>query len=798
MQSVSAPFSHWFGGCFTVIQTAEHNTKQSRDGLPATSADNSAGTTSFHTPGAGIEAVQDDVELLRLQDDSQANLVESISQFLAKPRIAGSVALTPALSVGSPVLQGLSWTLTSNDSVFSQKVFGFSGISYTTHIRLQVNSNPFQQGRLKLCYYPNPTGSSTKLSSHFVNRITISQLPGIEMNINDTAVELAVPFTSYERYIDVTGTVKDPLFWNVTLMSPLVNGPNATTVNANVTVWIWYTDVKLYGASNAAIVPQSGRSKVRVKTRQVSEQEEKPLSSWLSSASKVASDLSAVPSISAISGPTSLFLDGLSGVASYFGYSRPVNGEPVRPMAPHYHNALPNSDGLSPASVLSLRKDAKVKAIVDFSPSSMDEMSINFVKRQWSYFDEFTWATSATIGSQLYKRDLNLGYSATLGNGVTMAPLTFLSNLLRFYRGGIEIMFKLVKTGFHSGSLAISCQYGTSSGANYVLQDTDPLHRTIIDIQEGTEFCILFPFIHGSEYLETFEMFGTWYVHVVNALVCPETVNNSITVQLYVRGADDMEFSTVADGNFIAPIVTQGGDLSNDDEITCEPVGGAMAPKKITGLQAMSSVSDTCTSLLQLLKYGTQIAFSYTVLPTAYETITFNPWGINNFTKIGAGATTVPPAQFPMIDAIRACYAYTRGSFEITAITSNATGSTSVGGFVMRSHIAYGVPGPVTTGGFDDFSHGYTIASSAVRPCQPHTSANKAEHGLGSILPYRCRYRASPTMYITGSGTLDETQSLNFAKLTVSPSDPVLLRVGDDFQCLYWVGVPVMTTNSTV
>lgn len=793
------PFGCWSDSRLTVLQTAEHNVKQTRDGLPAGVADDSAGTTSFHLPSAGVEAVRDDTEILRLQEDSQANLVSSISQFMAKPRIAGTATWTPALAVGGPLLQNYSWTFTSNDAVFANKIFGFSGISYTTHIKLQVNANPFQQGRLKLCYYPNPTASSTKLASHFANRITVSQLPGLEMNVNDTSIEIAVPFTSYERYIDVTGTVKDPLFWNVTIMSPLVNGPNATNVNANVTVWVWYTDVKLYGASNAPIVAQSGRVHTRIRTRPASEQEEKPLSAWLSSASKVASSFSAIPSIAPLSGPTSLFVTGLSGLASYFGYSRPVSGEPVRPIAPHYHNALPNSDGVSPASVLSLRKDAKIKAIVDYSPMSLDEMSINFVKRQWCYFDEFTWATSATIGSQLHKRDLNLGYSATLGNGVTMSPLTFLSNLLRFYRGGIEVMFKLVKTGFHSGALAVSCQYGTSSGANYVLQDTDPLHRTIVDIQEGTEFCILFPFVHGSEYLETFQAFGTWYVHVVNALVCPETVNNSITVQMYVRGAEDMEFSTIADANHLTPIVTQGGELMDDDEIVCEPVGGMIAAKQISGLHAMGSVSDTCTSLLQLLKYGSQIAFSYTTLPTSVETVTFNPWGINAFTKIGAGATTVPPAQYPVIDAIRACYAYTRGSFEVTTLASNATGgATSSGGFVIRSHIAYGAPNPVATGGTDDFSHGYTIASKANRPVQPHTAANKADHGLGVILPYRCRYRVSPTKYISGSDVLDDTQSLNFAKITVNPSDPVIMRVGDDFQCLYWVGVPVMTSNATV
>jgi len=624
------------------------------------------------------------------------------------------------------------------------------------------------------------------------------------MNLNDGAMTFEVPWCSYQEYLDVTGTIVDPLLWRVTLFSPLVNGPNATITNCNITVWIWYTDVELFGCSTAAIVTQSSKGKSKVKRVTVSEQETRPVSSWLGSASKVVSDISQIPTLASIAGPTSLMLSGLSGLASYFGYSRPVSGEPVALMSPHYNNSLPNSQGLSPASVMAFNKDAKVKAIVDFSPGGLDETSVNFVKRQWAFYDEFSWSNSSGLGVQLYKKDLNLGYSQAFASSTTMAPITFLSNLFRFYRGGIEIMFKFVKTGFHSGSLAVSCQYGTTSGANILLTDTDPLYRSIIDLQEGTEFCINFPFMSPADFLETYESFGTFYVHVVNPLICPETVAQSVTVQLYVRGAEDMEFSTIADDNILQPIYAQGGTVEEDGEIVCEVVGNMGSPDKIKPITFASTVSDTCTSLLQVLKYGSQLAIWQSSAPVQ-PFIVFDvcPSGVGIFTKVGAAAAVSPPWQAGFFNAIRSCYGFHRGGYEFNFLhtdglaTATGTATTLAANnrnVTMRSHISFGVPAPVNASATEDY--GVTYQTGTFKKGTPHTTANVSDHGLGGILPYRCKYRISPTLMGDRTTNLNDSQSLNYMRFSLTPADSVLLRAADDYQCVYWLGVPPMTTTA--
>lgn len=726
----------------------------------------------------------------------RANVVKEITSFMEKPRIAATTTITPAMPTGL-LISGNSWTATASDPVFANKVFGFSGIKYTTNIKVVVNSTPFQQGRLRLSIYPNYTAAGPNADLHHVNRMTVSQLPGVDMSINDGSMTLAVPWCSYQEYLDVTGTIVDPLHWRVTIFSPLANGPNATITTANLTVWVWFTDVELFGCSTASIVTQSAKGKSKVKRVAISEQESKPLSSWLSSASTLVSSVSDIPSLAPISGPTSIMLSGLSGLASYFGYSRPVSGEPIHGVATHYHNALPNSQGVSPSSVMALNKDAKVKAITDFSPGGVDEMSINFVKRQWSYFDEFTWSNSSGLGTQLYKRDLNLGYSATVSGSTTLAPITLLSNLFRHYRGGLEIMFKFVKTGFHSGSLAVSCQYGTTSGGNLLLTDTDPLYRTILDIQEGNEFCINFPFMHPADFLQTYELFGTWYMHVVNPLICPETVSQSVVVQMYVRGSEDMEFSTIADDNVVQPVFAQGGVVDEDGEITCEVIGGVGSPDRIKPVVSASTMSETCTSLLQVLKYGSQLFLWSNAAPTqAWYVFDVCPSGAGIITKTGVASAVYPSIMCGFMNVIRACYGFHRGGFEFSVIHTDGLPSTAGSTnnlnpnqktYWMRSHIAFGSPSPVSQ---PVDSPGFQYQTGTVKTGTPHTTANACDHGLGGVLPFRNKFRVSPTLLINRTQNLNDTQSLNFMRLSLGVGDTVIMRVSDDYQSLFWLGVP--------
>lgn len=212
--------------------TADSNTSTNavRDGAITTTPAGDTGTTSFTVPANAVEIAKDMELLMPMRSALQADVVSSIDQFMSKPRISKTATWTTGSAAGSLLLSGTSWTETALDPVFANKIFGFSGLTYTTNLRVQVNASPFQQGRLRLSYYPNAVASPLKVIGHLQNRTSISQLPGIEMNVNDVSMELKIPFTSFQEYLDVVNSVNnviDPVSWYLHVFSPLANGPNA-------------------------------------------------------------------------------------------------------------------------------------------------------------------------------------------------------------------------------------------------------------------------------------------------------------------------------------------------------------------------------------------------------------------------------------------------------------------------------------------------------------------------------------------------------------------------------------------
>lgn len=608
----------------------------------------------------------------------------------------------------------------------------------------------------------------------------------------------------------MTSEPRDPVRFTLRVFSPLLVGANATSLVADYSIWIWYTDVELFGAST--VQPQSAR--VRKKGAPAN-QEERPLSTWLSASSKLANSLSGIPFIGSVTGPSAVWLKYASGLAHSFGFSRPVESEPIRSMAPHYMSSLPNSDGLANASVLAANKDARARLIDDYSPSGMDEMSLAFIKKQWSFFGEFPFRTSDAQGVELLNLSLapGLGTAVVAGFGTAFTSLGYLSFLSRFYRGGMEICFKFIKTGFHAGSLQFSYEIGRNGSATSVTVDqTSVLHRTIVDIQQGDSVCLAFPFVCSADFLETYESFGRVRAHVINALVAPETVAPSVMVQMYIRGMDDLEFSGISNQNGVTPVVRepivvpQGGDVEKREEIVCEPIGNALMMQDQSGIQMMDSMSESWTSLLQMAKISNQIQFR--MVPNDEASIAFNPAAWVVTTQDASDVVQrLPFAYCNLLNSLRSCYAYQRGGYEFNIVPPYRDAESN------RNYIAwvdynFGSPPTfevTTSSSIKSTETTLPTAGIAARDFHFRTfkAANSGQYGLSVYIPYKNRFRVSLIYPYTqdagigtlGGGSLDFTDRtrLNFIANTGATA---FLRAGEDFQLLYWVGVPCMRNTS--
>lgn len=715
------------------------------------------------------------------------NTVSAISQFLAKPVAVWRGSWTTASAAGTNLLNVANvWSVLYNQDVWINKLKGFYGFRATLKLKLVLNSTPFQAGCLKLSYYPVGQRATRKVSGHISHRIPISQLPGIEITTAQEGVELSIPYITPARYIELT--TANQVGWGsmfLTVMSPLTVGASGST-SSGYSIWASFEDVELIGQTHIApVTPQASRSKKLVYKRGVppSEEELPPLASILSAGAKLAGTLRVIPTIDAVAGTAQWVLNAGKSAALSLGWSRPpVEG--MMNMNPQPQRYGVTSDGMDVAIPLGMSSDAKLSVLPGLYPSRQDEMSYRFIASQWSFWQDFSFTTTAVSGDQLAVYSLNpRGFRTTVSASERyLTPVAYLAFLHQYYHGGFEMMFKFAKTGFHTGSLAFTFVPGVG-GAAPTLDSGAYCYRSIVDLQEGDSVCYQLPWVIPLEYLSTAgATIGSLYVNVLNPLIAPETVAQSISVRVYIRGMEDLHFQAPVNDIYANyPVTAQGGETETFGEADCSPIGHAPTEGPTTAY-AEAAASEMPLSLRLLTKrysiaqknplFWTASPPSLAILPYQWSCASDPPTILN-----------IPALQDIRGSALAAPFAFYRGGRRLRLFGCDNTkldmspinfaqGNTTSFLAAPTSQSAHAA----RTTNYADVSVPYTAVG---RMCEIEWVINST--GTKSdFAPTRGIYLTSDPSATNFSTVVPSTTSFHFAG-------------ADDFEFFYWVGIPRMS-----
>jgi len=216
----------------------------------------------------------------------------SVYDFLAKPIKLSVVNWASQLGGATLMNQSLPADAFAS-TVYSQKIYGFLGFKATTVLRLQVNGNKFQAGRLLMVFIPQGNVANSWPGMRVRSLIAATQLPRVELDLaEDTEVVMEIPYispTPYYNFRDGDGPIGRVY---VLVYSPLAYGTGSG--QANVTLWCHFKDTELVAP---AIAQMSDR---RPKKKNPSEGElsaygDKPISAGLKSLSSAASSFAKIP-----------------------------------------------------------------------------------------------------------------------------------------------------------------------------------------------------------------------------------------------------------------------------------------------------------------------------------------------------------------------------------------------------------------------------------------------------------------------------------------------------------------------
>ena len=744
----------------------------------------STGTTSFVADP--VSAIQPVGRSEQVEELFAPNSVSSISDYLAKPYQVFQGPFTVVDPIGAILYAADSFTYYTN-FLKVNKLRGFYGLRSTLCVRLDLNGTPYHAGRLRLCYYPCFSENPRKGGAHVQNVIPISQLPGVDIEANETSVLLRIPYVATTHFIELSAT---PVDWGrvyVSVISPLRTGPD-NQQQINYRVWTWMEDVELFGQTVSAVT----QGPKRQKRTAPSDAEAKPVSTFFSELSTFAGRITSIPLIGAYAGTVSWAAAALSGAASAFGWSKPLERSTISRV---YHNpaqAMPNFNATDPAIPMSLDSSAKLRAVSDFSPDGQDEMSLSFIKSQYSYLDFFLFSTTNSAGEQLYSRaltpvDCQRVVSPT---EVYKTPVSYLAEVFRFYRGGLDWMFKSAKTGFHRGQIAITFVPGPCP-VNISLDDSSFAYREIYDLSTGNVIKVETPWMIPLDYLRTDTAFGRIYVHVVTPLQAPETVGTDVYFSVYVRGSNDLEFAGPVEPRYI-PCFTQGPqgpkvDQTQDDVVNA-PVGNApMHPLGVVASQ--NAMSEMVLSIASLLKR--HVHFGAPVIGTS-TMARFYPWVLDaEYTVPSTNAFRTKYQSF-----LLSPYAFMRGSVRIGTKVNNVDSidpNLAERSRDMIAYTSYGQADPVFTA-----VPAQPAPTSGSRGYLAYTHSSRENGVLSVQVPYQCPTRVTPIRYHKDLTDVPEYNA-PMPELTITAptgTGGFTRAYGDDFQALFFVGIPRLAVRS--
>jgi hypothetical protein len=662
--------------------------------LPNSSGELIATTNVLNTGVESTAQVVNPISIGRgIIDNASTGIDQDIRTFLSKPYpilngtlgISDTVSTFPMLTVPSQIIQ---------IPLFLNKLKGYLGIRATLVFRLQVNANRFQQGRYILAWTPmcGSQGSSVA-SSHWYNihNHTLTQrtqLPHVELDLaTDTQAILKIPYVSVLTHAPIvsTGSVGDIGVVQITPYSPLV-APAGSAI-ASYTLWVSFEDIHLAGAA----VPQMARAfqaKVVPRSKNASETEQKeagigPLQSSMRVVSKVSDFIgTTIPFLSEFAMPVSWAANIVGGVASIFGWSKPLVLNPAERRKIDIFPYVTTMDSSDTAAPLSLSARNAVEVCPGFAGTDIDEMSIPFLISIPAFWANVAWTTSAVNGTALTTLSMNprffLNTSTSFGgtNVINYLPLGFLATCFGMYRGSVVLTFKLIKTEFHSGRLLLAFNpfhQPSGSGASYTITDSSYIHREIIDIRDGNEFSFTIPWTSLTSYKSTFStdaIYGTVILFVLDELVAPATVSSTVNILVEVSGAKDFEFAqpiNLAVGP-VAGVFPQMADCfdpkpqSNPSSFISGVIGGSKVSEDEL-LNSRMAVGERILSLRSLLRATSVLAQQTSLSPSRFTN--FLPYTL--FFSNAYSTPAMPPVGGDYYSIIGSFYALSRGGVRFRA-----------------------------------------------------------------------------------------------------------------------------------
>nr|QJI52029.1 MAG: hypothetical protein 2 [Dicistroviridae sp.] len=520
---------------------------------------------------------------------TEDGVTHTISSFLQRPVCLTTGKWTTSEPMGKLLYSTKLPRAVMQNKMYITKLNNLLGLRADFKIRVQVNSQPFQAGRLLLSWIPFLSDAKNNGLQHrnvYYNAKDEKNLPCLtgsprtEIDLSTTTeATLDIPYISPFSYYNIVSGKSNIGKFQLVVYSPLKDV--VASGELDYTVWLSMHNVK---AEFPTGMPSATISTIAQVGNEAASMEQTGLvESTANKFSRALNVFNDIPLLSSYIKPAVWTSDRVADIAKIFGWSKPHSLSDISLVAQNTARYMTNYDGIDMSTNMAFSSSNEIETTPGLFRTDADEMSISHIVRTPGYFAKFDWAKTDAPNKSLFSHYINPAfYSLQLDNAEIVAPthLSYMSQHFLLWRGGINFTFKFVKTKFHSGRVRIAFIPACMDKTKVSDVNLDANYSTVVDLRSQTEIVFNVPFVSVVPWLQCHNLSqtgpllttttGVINVSVLNELVPVNTVSDTIQVLVEVAGAEDFEFAIPVEAT-IAPYVPK--TTTTTDSSTAAPKG---------------------------------------------------------------------------------------------------------------------------------------------------------------------------------------------------------------------------------
>lgn len=580
-----------------------------------------AGTAGVDMSNRPVTSVAQTTGYTDDHDMSDATIKETgwdLSRIMERPNLVSSFLWTtesPRFMFTLPVPKGLITTVLSR--------IPFSAFQYWRGdilLRIQVAGAPLYQGLLAATFIPLVDFSTQARFELNLPALTINPTVYLYANTN-TSAELRIPYKHFQAYLsttfpnDITGQLgfikiywvnqiaaagtfpgvtvsvfsifensefkvpvissrinpiqyaqDNTLFSEAELLGGLLGSGLGGLVGTGITALKDTALGLLRGTGTSNIVPQEvsrASSSSRRKVKNVTHTQNM-------------TDIVQQASSSAM--PTNFLGDVLDMASSMFGLDNPTIPVPDPSVVIRGNGPTNYSEGPEFIEKLSVYPSSMNVVTAETFGTITDEMDLDYLKRRYSYLTTFRQSTGDGPNQVLMSIPMSpvIIPQATVGR-IVRAPVPFLSYLglpFRYWTGTMVYKLQVIASVAHTTKIYVAFNYGVYEEPTTLL-DASSQYGVVYEVTQGSnEFEFRVPYIsttpyklvYNGNYDETNTM-GYINIVVLNTLIAPLSVAQSIEYNLFIAGGPDFTYEVLSSSNNFVPVRTLLGQDSSYNAI---------------------------------------------------------------------------------------------------------------------------------------------------------------------------------------------------------------------------------------